>query len=73
MSADVKNTIAALRFVCGETANVCRLCFGSTDETNQVPIDDALHVDRLYLQEIISFADMLLELEVHLQIIRGYT
>lgn len=60
----VINLRAALSFVCGESEHVCRLCLTTTEQADEVSLHETVKIERAYMDETITFVDMLLELDV---------
>ncbi|XP_072933800.1 uncharacterized protein [Epargyreus clarus] len=63
MFFDDKLVLSALKYLSGETAHVCRLCFGST-ETKEIAMDDGVKVKTPYCDDTVTITNMFLELGV---------
>lgn len=65
MTADEDILRSVFKFVTKETADICRFCFIST-EADAVFVDDYVVLETDYLDETITFQDMLDTLNVSL-------
>lgn len=62
---DTQDTIllAAFKFVTGDNVKICRLCFDSVAE-NSVLLDEVIYLQKPYVQEYITLAEIFLALEI---------
>lgn len=54
---------SVLKFVTGESEDICRLCFDATSST-AISLEDSTKVTRPYFEGVVNYADMLLDLGV---------
>ncbi|XP_068624315.1 gastrula zinc finger protein XlCGF57.1-like [Battus philenor] len=63
MNSDDAVTMSALKFVCGESDHVCRLCFATT-EKKEISIGDSVRMKRYYYDETVTYVTMFRDLGV---------
>lgn len=56
-------TLSAMKYVCGDSNHICRLCFANTEE-EEVVLHDTIRVQRSYIDEKVSFLHMFADLGV---------
>lgn len=69
MVTEKEMTLSALKFLCGNTDLVCRLCFTSLTEKNEVAFITEVNHNVSYCKETVNFYDMFHNLGVPIIII----
>lgn len=63
MDSEADITLPALKFLTGENDHICRLCFSPTGE-QEVNLDDSMSVQKFFIDETVTCAEMFNELNV---------
>lgn len=63
-ASDYHATLSALKFLCGEGEDICRLCLAPTTDETTVNIGDSSVIQRPYFEDSPTYVDMFEELGV---------
>ncbi|XP_011549221.3 zinc finger protein 425 [Plutella xylostella] len=66
METDIKATNLALKYLCGETENVCRLCLSSTS-SYAISTESVINLKKHFFEEAITYNDIFIELGIPLE------
>lgn len=71
MAYDYEVLVTALKFFCGESKNICRLCLAPTAVSigTSVNIGDSSRIQRPYFKDAVTFIDMFEELGVSIKLL----
>ncbi|XP_013184697.2 gastrula zinc finger protein XlCGF26.1 [Amyelois transitella] len=67
MCSDTETLRSAFKYITGETEHICRLCFGSTADREEISMEDSVNLQRPYFDQTITFIDMLDDLGVTIE------